>query len=442
MRDASADLVEMLEGDDFADDIAAEAAAEFRRAIRPEPIHPLAVVDGARARCLLHTVVAWRRGLRGTRQRTTGRTSVIPLRGRSISLPDRGCGGDRRARERRPDPRRRPARAGRRRRRSSWPADWCAKPSSPSSECNRASADGHPAARADGCACSDRSLERDDPLAGTGGFGERWFLVEIDGSWGRHAFLNSRLDPQLGTALVRPDRGRGDASRSRSVAPTGERTRAARRPSWRWAIVDTRPGIESTRWGSVDDPALLLEVPLDGSSGLESTSRHLRMHPRPARPVLRGEGPAGRHGTRCDVIPNETWECSHLGGDRFAATMMIFPAGLYYGRVSEADAPGLVEQYRKGRVDPRYFRGRSSSPNVVQAAEAVARAEFPDDAIDAFTHRSTASEQGGWKVAFDHGSDRVVVHLAASTSAPLLTTCEATVALPVRQFELISVAVD
>jgi hypothetical protein len=36
----------------------------------------------------------------------------------------------------------------------------------------------------------------------------------------------------------------------------------------------------------------------------------------------------------------------------------------------------------------------------------------------------------------------MVVRLAASASAPLLTTCEATVALPVRQFELVSVDVN
>ncbi len=57
--------------------------------------------------------------------------------------------------------------------------------------------------RAGWAPCSDRSLERGDPLAGTGGYGERWFLVEIDGSWGAHAFLNSRLEPELARSLVR-----------------------------------------------------------------------------------------------------------------------------------------------------------------------------------------------------------------------------------------------
>jgi hypothetical protein len=44
-------------------------------------------------------------------------------------------------------------------------------------------------------------------------------------------------------------------------------------------------------------------------------------------------------------------------------------------------------------------------------------------------------------VVFEHGTDVVDVRLAVSASAPLLTTCEATVALPVRQFEVVRVRV-
>lgn len=288
--------------------------------------------------------------------------------------------------------------------------------------------------------CSDRSIERGDPLAGTGGFGERWFLIEIDGSWGPHAFLNSRLDPLLAEGLVRRIEGAG--MRPLAIRRVNRRADARRaHNSWRWAIVDTRPGRESTRWGSVTDPALLLEVPLDGSSGIPSDepvicvcthARHDQCCAVRGRPVATALAAA---------FPEQTWECSHLGGDRFAATLIIFPAGLYYGRTTVDEAPGLVESYRAGRVDPHTFRGRSSSPNVVQAAESVAREETGDNAIAAFAHRSTVSEAGGWRVSFDHGDDEVVVRLAASASAPLLTTCEATVAMPVRQFELVDVTI-
>jgi ribosomal protein L16 Arg81 hydroxylase len=85
VREATEDLVELLSGDDFTDDIAAQAAADFRGAIRPEPVHPLATVTALGA-LGSHTVVAWRPGL--DRSVTTNATHVvIRLSGRSVSLP-------------------------------------------------------------------------------------------------------------------------------------------------------------------------------------------------------------------------------------------------------------------------------------------------------------------------------------------------------------------
>jgi hypothetical protein len=288
--------------------------------------------------------------------------------------------------------------------------------------------------------CSDRSVERSDVLAGTGGFGERWFLVEVDGSWGQHAFLDSRLDPGLARSLVARIEGAG--MRPLAIRKANRRADARRSQSrWRWAIVDTRPGSESTRWGVVTDPADLLAVPLDGSSGTPSDepvicvcthARHDQCCAVKGRPVATALS---------EAFPEETWECSHLGGDRFAATLILFPAGLYYGRATAADAPALVALYRDGLVEPLTFRGRSSSPNVVQAAEAAARAEIGDNAITAFEHRSTTGDSAGWTVVFGQGADVVEVRLGVSASDPLLTTCEATVALPVRQFEVVRVRV-
>ncbi len=286
-------------------------------------------------------------------------------------------------------------------------------------------------------ACSDRSTERNDPLAGTGSFGERWFLAEIDGSWGRHAFLNSRLEPELADRLVRRIEGAG--MRPLAIRRPNRRADARRgQTAWRWAIVDTRPGLESTRWGVVDDPELLLEVPLDGSTGTPSSdpvicvcthARHDQCCAVKGRPVATA---------LANAFPDLTWECSHLGGDRFAATMIVFPAGLYYGRVPPDAAPALIERYRLGEIEPLYFRGRSSTPRVAQAAESVARAEFGDNSITAFVHRSTAAQDDGWRVTFDHGDESIVVHLAESLSAPMLTTCEATLALPVRRLVVVS----
>ena len=287
--------------------------------------------------------------------------------------------------------------------------------------------------------CSDRSLERNDPLAGTGGYGARWLLVEIDGAWGMHAFFQSALDPALGRALV----ARAEAAGIRPVAIRrfGRRADERRaRPRWRWAIADARPGREAVRWGEVTDPAELLTVPLDGAAGSPSD-----------RPVLLVCTHA-RHDQCCAVrgrpvaqrlaraFPEETWESSHLGGDRFAATMILLPHGLYYGRVSATDAVTVVERYLHGEVVDELFRGRSSLTNVVQAAQSFARRRYGDARIQAYPPLHERREDDGtWTVELGTHEGVMRVVLREMRSAPLLSTCGATRPASVREFALVSI---
>ncbi|PJJ71098.1 hypothetical protein CLV46_0635 [Diaminobutyricimonas aerilata] len=283
--------------------------------------------------------------------------------------------------------------------------------------------------------CSDRSVERGDPLAGTGGFGARWFLVELDGAWGTQAILQSRLDPHLARRFI--TRVEGARMRPLAIRRTGRRADERRRQTvYRWAIVDSRPGSESVVWGSVTDPAELLDVPLDGSTGEPSTepvicvcthARHDQCCAVKGRPVVAALAKA---------FPKHTWECSHLGGDRFAATMIVLPHGLYFGRVDAHDAAGIVERYRDGVIDERYFRGRSSLTNVVQAAQSFARAATGDARIDALPPLRETRHESGWTVELDADGSVATVELTAELSEPLLSMCSATRAVPVRQFAL------
>lgn len=308
--------------------------------------------------------------------------------------------------------------------------------------------------------CSNRSLERDDPLVGTSGFGERWFLVEVDGSWGQHALLQSRLETELARRLV----NRVERARMRPLAirrpgrPANER-RAQN--TWRWAIVDARPGHESTRWGQVEQPDQLVEVPLDGSTGVASEApiicvcthaRHDQCCAVRGRPAL---------ASLVAAFPEETWECSHLGGDRFAATMMVFPHAVHFGRVTPDAAVGIVDAYLRGQIDQRFFRGRASLPNVVQSACSYASAAVQDDRLDAFSLIDYASVDHVWTVRLSHDSSRVAPSAVASTvsdttasestvitvelheslSVPILSTCSATVPARVREFTLNAVTI-
>jgi hypothetical protein len=64
-------------------------------------------------------------------------------------------------------------------------------------------------------------------------------------------------------------------------------------------------------------------------------------------------------------IPAEIWEATHLGGHRFAATLLEFPSGHMYGRVTPEQAPSLLA----GEVPPELYRGCSFRPPWLQAVE-------------------------------------------------------------------------
>jgi hypothetical protein len=283
--------------------------------------------------------------------------------------------------------------------------------------------------------CSDRSLQRDDPLTGTAGPGDRWFLVEIDGAWGAHAFLQSRLDPRLGRQLV--ERIEGAGIRPLAIRRTGRKAdeRRAQR-LWRWAVVDARVGHETVCWGSVDDPAELLAVPLDGSTGELSNdpiicvcthARHDQCCAVKGRPVVTA---------LAKKYPTPTWECSHLGGDRFAATMIVFPHALLFGRMRADSAGDIIEQYSAGIANPDYLRGRTSLTNVAQAAVGFASRSAADFRFEAFDVVSQTAAAGVHTVVLDHDGSAVTVEVAETLSVPLLSMCSAVRAAPVREFEL------
>ena len=135
----------------------------------------------------------------------------------------------------------------------------------------------------------------------------------------------------------------------------------------------------------MSDPREYLDLALDGSDGELSTD------------PLVAVCAHGKHDQCCAVrgrsataaiaaqYPELTWECSHLGGDRFAATMLVLPEGLCYGRVDSTDSAELVRLYLDGRLDNRFLRGRTSLPQAVQAAQYFAREASGDDSIDALS---------------------------------------------------------
>lgn len=281
--------------------------------------------------------------------------------------------------------------------------------------------------------CSDQSLARDDPMFGTAGAGMRWLMLELAGPWGHSAFLQSPsvIDPQLGRSIVR--RAEAAGMRIAAIRRPGRRNPE---PRWRWFVAQSHVGDEMLYHGEVSDPREYLDIALDGSDG-QRTSQPLvavcahGKHDQCC--AVRGRGVASAIAAE---FPEITWECSHLGGDRFAATMLVLPEGLCYGRADSTDPSRLVRLYLEGRLDNSLLRGRTSVPNAAQAAQYFARKAFDNDSIDAFAPLSVESGDGTTRVVLEHGDGVLDVIVRDHLSDPLLSQCSATMAGPVRLFQL------
>lgn len=72
-----------------------------------------------------------------------------------------------------------------------------------------------------------------------------------------------------------------------------------------------------------------------------------------------------------DTTP--VWQCSHMGGDRFAANAIVFPNGIYYGRVQPNDIDALLADMEKQKIRLDNFRGYSRLSFFHQAIDVYLR---------------------------------------------------------------------
>jgi (2Fe-2S) ferredoxin len=265
--------------------------------------------------------------------------------------------------------------------------------------------------------CSTAARRRADPLVGTAAPARRWLLVEHPAGWAP-------------AALDSP--GIGDVADllHRTALSVGGRVVLIRRPGRRslggpraWGVVDVGGG---QRWGTWARAADLVAVANLFATGPEASGAEA-FHPpatsAPATPLLL-VCTHGKHDVCCAVRgrpvaaalaqrwPEQTWECSHIGGDRFAANLLVVPDGTVYGGLDAASAIDVVDRHLAGAVDAVHLRGFSAHPPAVQAALAeVHRVHGPAAAGDARPGGVTAD-----------GTGAVVVEVLGSGAIPERST--------------------
>ena len=222
--------------------------------------------------------------------------------------------------------------------------------------------------------CAAASLDRIEPLTGTASTVRAFLLVENDGPWGIEALRDARMPAEVAGGL----RLRSSAAGVRTLLVRRHRGKGTR-PGVRVIAAYADPHDPWMETATVAGPEALLDLDLEALGRGESLGL-----PRTDEPVF-AVCTHGRHDACCAELgrptvaaltvshPEETWEVSHIGGDRFAANLLVLPEGLYYGRVTPEAAPALADRHRSGHLDLDLLRGRSGLPFPAQVAEVAAR---------------------------------------------------------------------
>lgn len=119
-----------------------------------------------------------------------------------------------------------------------------------------------------------------------------------------------------------------------------------------------------------------------------------------------------------EKVGGAAWMTTHLGGHRFAGTLLTLPSGVCYGRVAPADVPHLLAATQRGDVWPERLRGRTCYGPIEQVADFYARQELGLVRLDALHWADTAVTETGWLVRFVSGDGRAV-QVALSPAPPL-----------------------
>jgi (2Fe-2S) ferredoxin len=220
---------------------------------------------------------------------------------------------------------------------------------------------------------------RADPLAGSAPPARRWLLLEHPGPWRIDAVAGSGIDPGVLSTLVKKA---GAATRILLIRRPG---RIDRRAARRWILSGLDTATVTGGWRDDQDLLAAADALIAASPPPESPEPLILVCTHGVHDVccaLRGRPVAVELASRW---PEHVWECSHIGGDRFAPNVVVLPDGFYYGDLDPASALDTVEAHLAGTVRPDRLRGMARYLPPVQAAAIAAYERYgplsPSDVI-------------------------------------------------------------
>lgn len=279
--------------------------------------------------------------------------------------------------------------------------------------------------------CAERSAAAGEDLAGSAATDvDAWLLIEMPDTWGpkppRACGFPSEFEAVL-TAL---------AKRS-----PGTRLQLIRRPRRggtlrKLAYFDASSGRGWTRELEVDvayDAAELERWLVDPSRGAEPLDAPWYLvctHGQRDRCCAKFGQPIFRALCERPAISDRVWQTTHLGGHRFAPTLVALPGGHCWGRIESEELEALVEATERGRLGARArLRGDCRLDRLAQRAwcEAVAELRIEDPASLELVSRSEEGEATlfEWRgPSADEGEPRILrLRCRPETELRVLGSC-------------------
>jgi hypothetical protein len=297
--------------------------------------------------------------------------------------------------------------------------------------------------------CADAARVRGEPLQASAVRYRRFLLLEVPGSWGSSTIDEKLMDAEAARRLT--------AAAADADAHIVMIRRPGRHPVTEsldtrlkaWAFADVSSGTGSVLWGAWRDPSDLLALDLcadaPGEANAAGPQRVVLVCTNGKRDLccaVRGRPVAEAIAAGTDW---DTWECSHLGGHRFAATLMLLPAGDMFGWLDPGSAVEVLRRFDAGQLMLNHYRGQAGQPVPVQAAlqdAAIRLGEFRRDALRASSVRQL-DDADRWEIEVIHRTERnpgtaYRMIMAGSQLAPAFHSCADTNAKAEIRYETLS----
>lgn len=268
--------------------------------------------------------------------------------------------------------------------------------------------------------CAAISLRRHEPLAGTAPRVDHWLLLSYSGPLGQHALADSDLPVgvkehlQAAVATIPNARLQLIKSRARSQ-PAGVTC----------FLVNARPidpfynRLQLARYEDLlgFEAHRLLPVEDTPGRGAERAPFYLVCTNGRRDPCCAQYGMPVFEALR-SLDAEHVWRCSHVGGHRFAANVIAFPHGIYYGRMRPRLAESLLHAGEQGELLPDHYRGRGCYDSIAQAGEAALRRETGQMGLEAFRlEEVTPLGDDEWRMRFSEAAGAVKYALIARATA-------------------------